>query len=248
MKPIQLQPLTKAIRVEDTELAVQLSADRTREIESFWQQINAKGQFHRGEVFHVDAVIEEEKMYRVMLKTTDYAHYLHTIRNHITDDEACRVIFAAGLAETADGKFVFGEMGNHTAHPGRLQCAGGGLSFKDKTGPFFDMKQSVLRELQEELAVEEKHVASCTPVSIKSGGPHDSLVILHHVRLRISAHKLQEAYHAHIQAIRGAGAEPEFQDVIYLDSRKEKVDHFFAVDERHLEDYLEPFLKQMAKN
>ncbi len=168
MKSILLTPLTKEVEIEYTQNLVQLSSERKNEIEEFWMEINQDGLFHRGEVFNVDSLIEQESLYKIMLNCTDYAHYLHTVRNHIADEEGCKVVFGAGLVETNDSKFVFGEMANHTAYPGRLQCVGGGLSWDDKKGNHFDIKESVLRELNEELGIDySKHIEKCTPVFLK---------------------------------------------------------------------------------
>jgi len=168
MKTIKLTPITKEVEIEYTQNSVQLSSKRKNEIEEFWMEINQDGSFHRGEVFSVESLIERENSYKIMVGCTDYAHYLHTVRNHIEDEEGCKVVFGAGLVETKDSKLVFGEMANHTAFPGRLQCVGGGLSWEDKKGNHFDIKESVLRELNEELGVDRsKHIEKCVPVFIK---------------------------------------------------------------------------------
>ncbi|GAB3798823.1 hypothetical protein [Virgibacillus kimchii] len=247
MKPTKLTPLNKAVEVKYTQQSVPLSLDRKREVEKFWAEVNEGGSFYRGEAFHVDAVMENEHAFRIMLKQTDYAHYLHTVRNHITDEEGCRIVFGAGLAETKDKKFVFGEMAEHTAYPGRLQCAGGGLSWEDVKGNDFDMKHSVLRELQEEMGiVEQTHVETCTPVYLKSGGTHDFFVILYHIKLQLTEKEVINMYGDFADSLSAAGEQPEFQQLIFLENNKETITHFFETDERQCVDYLKPFLKQMA--
>ena len=39
-----------------------------------------------------------------MLNCADYAHYLHPVRNQITDEEGCKVVFEAGLATKNEPK------------------------------------------------------------------------------------------------------------------------------------------------
>jgi 8-oxo-dGTP pyrophosphatase MutT (NUDIX family) len=247
MKPVQLQALTKKVVVEDTKQSVQLSPERKNEIEAFWTKVNEARTFHRGEAFHVDSVTEENDVYRVKLKRTDYAHYLHSVKNQIEDEERCRVIFAAGLVETTDSAFVFGEMADHTAYPRRLQCVGGGLSWEDKRGNTFDMKENVLRELQEELGIEySKHVAHCEPVYIKYGGTHDSIVILFHIKVNLTQEEHHSLYQDFVKNLRKEGSHPEFKHVIYLGNDKETIENFFETDQRHRNDYLESFLKAMA--
>lgn len=248
MKPVQLTPLTKEVVIEYTQKLVPLSSKRKSEIEKFWEEINQDGSFYRGEVFHVDSVTEQDDLYKIMLSRTDYAHYLHTVRNRITDEEGCRVVFGAGLVETKDSKFVFGEMANHTAHPGRLQCVGGGLSWEDLKGNYFTIKQNVLRELHEELGIDpHKHIETLRPVYLKNGGIHNSIVILYHIQLTIPQNELINIYQDFTEKLLREGEKPEFQNVICLENKKEAINRFFENDDRQCADYLEPCLRQMAK-
>lgn len=247
MKPIILTPFTKKVEIEYTQNFVQLSPERKNEIEEFWVEINKHRSFHRGEIFHINSVIEQGDLCKIMLNRTDYAHYLYTVRNHATDEEGCKVVYGAGLVETKDSKFVFGEMGNHTAYPGRLQCVGGGLNCEDLKGNYFDIEESLLRELMEELGIDEtKHIEKCTPVFIKKGGTYDFLVILYHIQLRILADELIENYQHYTEELLTKGEKPEFQDVIYIENNKEAITSFFKNDERYYEEYLKPFLERMA--
>lgn len=246
MKPTILTPITKDIKIEYTGVLVELTAERSKEIENFWSEVNEQGRFHRGEVFTVTSINEQPNLYTVQLSCTEYAHYLHTVRNSIFDEESCKVIFAAGLVETSDSKYIFGEMNSHTAYPGRLQCVGGGLSWEDKVGNLFDSKQSVLRELSEELGITTpEQVESCLPAFIKTGGTFDFIVVLYHIKLRFTAEELVLHYQEFIGHLLTEGEKPEFQNLIVLD--KESIKSFFQSKDRYCVDYLEPFLGKMAE-
>jgi 8-oxo-dGTP pyrophosphatase MutT (NUDIX family) len=247
MKPIQLIKLTKDVKVLYSNNVCKLSSRRMKEVEDFWQDINHLNSFHRGEVFNVQSMIEQENSYEFILNRTDYAHYLHTVRNHITDDEGCKVVFGAGLVETKDSKFVFGKMGNHTAYPGRFQCVGGGLSWKDKRDDAFDIKESVLRELAEELGIyDRKQIEKCSPVFIKTGGTYDFTVVLYHIKLNITSTKLSECYKKFTDELLLIGETPEFQDVVFLEKNINTFTRFFE-DNRYCVDYLQPYLEQMIR-
>lgn len=247
MKPIQLIKLTKDVNILYTNNLMELSSRRMKEVEDFWLDINQQNSFHRGEVFNVQSMIEQENSYKIVLNRTDYAHYLHTVRNHVTDDEGCKVVFGAGLVETKDSKFVFGEMGNHTAYPGRFQCVGGGLSWNDKKDDAFDIKASVLRELAEELGIyDRKQIERCSPVFIKTGGTYDFIVVLYHIKLKITSMELSESYRNFTDELLLKGEKPEFQDVVYLEKNINTLSHFFE-DNRYCVDYLQPFLEQMIR-
>ena len=245
---INLIPLDKKVEVICTQNPVQLSAKRQDEIEEFWVDINKDGKFYRGEAFDIESVTEEKDKYKIQLNITDYAHHLHTIRNHISDEERCRTIFSAGLVETSDSKFIIGEMASDTAYPGKLQCAGGGLSNKDLDGDYFDLKKSVLRETKEELAIdEEEHVEQCQPVLMKDVHIHDSLVVLYHLKVNLSVKEFQENYQRYVDELKSYNEVPEFKSIVFIENNKEAVYSFCNKDDRSRDDYLEPFLKYMVK-
>lgn len=245
---INLIPLNKEIEVKCTQNPVHLSDKRQNDIEEFWADVNKDGIFHRGEVFDIESVTEEKYMYKILLNITDYAHHLHTIRKHITDEERCRTIFSAGLIEIVDSKFIIGEMASNTAYPGRLQCAGGGLSYEDLNGDHFDLEKSVLREAKEELAIDEdNHVVHCQPVLMKDVYIHDSLVVLYHLKVNLSEKELRENYEDYVDELTSNNELPEFQSIISIENSKDSVNSFFDNDNRSKDDYLEAFLKYMVK-
>lgn len=245
---IKLIPLKKEVKVVSAQRPVQLSAARQKDVEEFWSDINKDGIFHRGEVFTIESVTEEKDMYKILLDTTDYAHYLHTVKKDIYDKESCRTIFGAGLVETTDSHFIYGEMASNTAFPGRLQCAGGGLSKEDMNGHSFDFEKSVLREVSEELGIEKgRHVVQCQPLLIKDVHIYDSLVVLYYLKVNLSEKELRENYQRYIDELTSNNELPEFQNIISIENNKDAVNSFFDNDNRSKDDYLEAFLKYLAK-
>src|SRR5699024_10358663 len=130
---------------------------------------------------------------------------------------------------------------------GRLQCAGGGLSSEDKVGAHFNMKNSVLREVAEELSIDAgKHVIDCRPVFIKTGGTYDFTVILYHIKVTLSEKELLDNYERFTENLIKNGEQPEFKNIISLVNKKANINSFFEKDNRPREDYLEPFLRAMT--
>lgn len=211
MKDFHLQPLMKEIEIIYSGEKIQLSSIRKNEIENFWTEINKTHTFFRGEVFTVESILELEKTYRIVVNRTDYAHYLHTVKNNLVDEEACKVIFGAGLVETIDSFFILGEMACHTAYPGRVQFVGGGLGWEDLKEDRFDIKASVLRELHEELGVTSKYVSNCKPVHVKIGGTYNSIVILFHITIDLSKKEFLHHYSLFINKLCNKGEKPEFK-------------------------------------
>lgn len=245
---IKLIPINKDIEVKNSGHSVILSHKRQNEIEAFWKDINKDGLFHRGEIFNIESAVEEKYKYYISLNSTDYAHYLHTVKNAISDGESCKTIFGAGLIETADSKFIFGEMASHTAFPGRLQCTGGGLSQEDMDDDKFDIEKSVLRETNEELAIDrDKHIEQCKPVLTSEVHVHNYFAVLYHIKVNLSEKELRENYQRYVDELTNNNELPEFQTIISIENDKDAVYAFFENDDRAKDDYLEPFLKRMTK-
>jgi hypothetical protein len=248
MKPAVLTHVTKPLSVKLDENPVELPAPFQEKVDNFWSAINKDNRFSRGEVFHVDTVKENQDFLNVILKRSDYAYYLYSVRNKQIEMERCRVIYSAGLVETTDSFFVFGEMGKNTAYPGRLQCVGGGLSSQDLHDSCFDLEKSVLRELNEELGISDiSDVAVCSVKFIKTGGDFDFITVLYHIQVNLTIKQLKEQYNEFCNALLVKGESPEFQRIVSLENDYKSIEEFIRNEKRDSVDYLFPFLKEMNK-
>jgi hypothetical protein len=248
MKPAVLTYVTKPLSVKLDEIPVELPEPFQDKVENFWSEINKDNRFTRGEVFHVNTVEESQDFLNVILKRSDYAYYLYSVRNKQIEMERCRVIYSAGLVETADSFFVFGEMGKNTAYPGRLQCVGGGLSGHDLQDSVFNLEKSLLRELHEELGIiDNNDVKECTVKYMKTGGDFDFITVLYHIQLNLTLEQLDEQYKVFCKALIAKGESPEFQRIVWLKNNNKSIDEFIRNEKRDSVDYLFPFLKEMNK-
>ncbi|KZE69002.1 hypothetical protein AWM68_01680 [Fictibacillus phosphorivorans] len=244
MKPVTLKPVTKPLQITLDDHPVRLSPTFQSEVENFWTRFNSDSRFTRGEVFHVDALEEKDKEIKLHLKSTDYAHYLYSVKNEPVSNEGCRVIYGAGLVETSDSYFVFGEMNKHTAYPGRLQCVGGGLSREDLQGNEFQLRISVLREMTEELGIHKEHVTNCSPCFVKTGGTYDFITVLFYIQLDLTLNQLKERYKAFCEELMDKGEIPEFAEMITIKNEPVTIKNFINNDIRSSVDYLFPLLKK----
>jgi 8-oxo-dGTP pyrophosphatase MutT (NUDIX family) len=248
MKQAVLTYVTKPLSVKLDENPVELPAPFQDKVDNFWSAINKNNRFSRGEVFHVDTVKENQDFLNVILKRSDYAYYLYSVRNKQIKMERCRVIYSAGLVETADSYFVFGEMGKNTAYPGRLQCVGGGLSNQDLHDSRFDLEKSVLRELREELGIENKSdVKDCSVKYLKTGGDFDFITVLYHIQLNLALVQLDDQYEEYCEGLIAKGESPEFQRIVRVKNDINIIEEFIRNEKRDSVDYLFPFLKEMNK-
>src|ERR1700682_2715385 len=76
--------------------------------------------------------------------------------------------FGMGALRCADGAFVLGEMGRHTANAGRIYFPSGTPDLDDVSGGALDMSGSVAREVEEETGL--------TPADYRAG-PHWDCVV-----------------------------------------------------------------------
>jgi 8-oxo-dGTP pyrophosphatase MutT (NUDIX family) len=77
--------------------------------------------------------------------------------------------FGMGALRCADGAFVMGEMGQHTANAGQIYFAAGTPDLDDLRDGKVDMDDSVMRELEEETGL--------TPTDYKAGDYWDCVVV-----------------------------------------------------------------------
>jgi 8-oxo-dGTP pyrophosphatase MutT (NUDIX family) len=232
--------------IRDTGKRACLSAGLKKRINDHWMDLKSQGKsFHKGDIYRVSRIVDEGKDVLIDVELTDYAHYLFTTHNRIIGAEACRVVYAAALLETCDKKYVFGEMAEYTASPGRLQCAGGGIDTKDCKGSFIDIECNIRREVYEETGINTSDidiVADFKPHSLKIGGDHDFIAIIYYARLRIDESRFKKIYEQHIDKVRSEGDVPEFKSLVFIPGSRDSCKRFAKADKRTKVDYLIPLL------
>ena len=112
--------------------------------------------------------------------------------------------FGMGALRCADGAFVMGEMGGHTANSGRVYFPSGTPDLDDIRGDTVDIAGSVVREVGEETGLTSADYRLGGHWDCVVTGPSIAMVLLLHVAMS------GEAMRARIEANLARQSEPEF--------------------------------------
>lgn len=242
---VTIEKITKEIEVLYNGEKIILPESLQAKIDAHWNELLESGKkfFTRGEVFTIAKVEETTDKIIVEVAQTDYAHYVYTLYSGIFDDLSCRVIHTSALIETSDKRIIIGEMGSHTASPGKLQCVGGGIDKGDIFGEKFDMLHNITKELQEEVGIDvadENIVKDIKPFYFKKGGSRNSLGLIFMVRLKISEEEFKRHYQKFVAGLQEDPA--EFNSLVILEENQKAFDAFCLEGAREKDDYLIPLL------
>jgi 8-oxo-dGTP pyrophosphatase MutT (NUDIX family) len=154
----EITPLTRAEAwVEPAEW--DFARDRRAEIDAHWaKQVWAKPKMFNGTVLMQHRWTLEGGVYRTAYTPVDYASFLTWI--HFGQPGAPRRNgFAMAALRGADGAFLLGVMGQHTANAGKIYFPGGTPDLNDVTPEGkVDLAGSLTRELYEESALRPDEV------------------------------------------------------------------------------------------
>ncbi len=131
--------------------------EQAAEIDAHWEKLRAtKPLLFNGRVMMMaDYRIEEEAQGRVLRGTgfeTNYKAFL-AWRDFDFPDKNVMNCFAMAALRSADGAFMLGRMGDHTAAAGRLYFPAGTPDQDDVKDGRIDLDGSALRELAEETGI-----------------------------------------------------------------------------------------------
>jgi hypothetical protein len=152
---------------------------------------------------------------RVMRGTyfaTDFANFMAW---HDWDfpDRGVTNCFAMGAIRTADGAFVLGVMGSHTANAGKIYFPAGTPEPRDVVGEQVDLIGNIAREVNEETGLTDADFTAEPGWMAMLDGPRLALVRM--LRAQASADDLQ----VRIRAYLASEQRPELDDIRIVRSR-----------------------------
>jgi len=176
----------------------------------FAQERGKKPALWNGRVLVLHRFAVEDEVFRGAFLETDFANFL-TWRDVGFPDPTMRGCFAAGALRAADGAFLLGRMGSHTANAGKVYFPAGTPDPRDvQPDGSVDLMGSVERELMEETGLSPDDV---------SFGPRWRAVIaggrvglIRPLRARLRAEELA----ARMRAFIAGEKESELDDVVVI--------------------------------
>ena len=128
------------------------------EIEAFFnEQRRINPALWNGQVLLLHDYAIHDAVFQGAYFQTDFASML-AWRDWGFPDDSVRNCFAQGALRTADGAFLMGVMGAHTANAGKIYFPSGTPDLNDVVGDSVDLDASVMRELNEETGIEAGEV------------------------------------------------------------------------------------------
>jgi len=137
---------------------------------------------------------------------TDFASLL-AWRDWGFPDDKVRNCFAQGALRAADGAFLLGVMGAHTANAGKIYFPSGTPDPEDVVGDRVDLDGSVMRELKEETGLEEADVAPLPGWHAVFAGPRIGMMKV------LQSPEPAETLRARILSYLAGQATPELADI-----------------------------------
>lgn len=133
---------------------------RRAEIEAHFAGLcRANPHLWNGQVLLLRDFSLEQAVFRGAYLQTDFASFI-AWRDWNFPDGSMRNCFAQAALRSADGAFLLGVMGGHTANAGKMYFVGGTPDPHDVVGDTVDLTGSVVRELTEETGLT---LADATP-------------------------------------------------------------------------------------
>jgi 8-oxo-dGTP pyrophosphatase MutT (NUDIX family) len=181
--------------------------DRRAEIDAYFAKLQrARPALWNGRVLVLHDWKLESGVFRGAYLDTDFASFI-AWRDWGFPDTKVRNSFAMAALQSADGAFLLGVMGAHTANAGKVYFPCGTPDPDDIAGDTVDLDGSVRRELMEETGIDASILEVELAWTTVFAGPRIAQIKL--LRARATAAELHSRVLAHLSR----ETEPELSDI-----------------------------------
>lgn len=237
---ISIKQVSKPIIVRYNQTQMTLTTQEKAAIQTNWNIINKDSIFFNGEIYSLVDTEETDDEILFVMNKTDFSHYMYSDK-HDMGKNRCRIVYTDSILITSDNKLILGVMNTTTASPNLIQCVGGNIDDNDLVGNEFDLKASIIREVEEEIGLhltKEEH----TTTLIKTDSDLKYTGVMFYVRLSESANNIRKIFNAHTTKIKKQGLIPELQDIILLDLKPSTIEVFQQMNRGNFVDYMDTLL------
>jgi hypothetical protein len=185
--------------------------DRREEIDAYFERLQRDKPLWNGRVLLMFEHALEAETVRGSYLETDFASFI-AWRDWGFPDKSMRNCFAPAALQAADGAYILGVMGGHTANAGQVYFPCGTPDPDDVKDGRVDLESSSRRELFEETGIAPAELDIATEWHAILAGPRIALV--KQMRARHTAEVLRERIRGHI----ARENEPELADICIVRS------------------------------
>jgi 8-oxo-dGTP pyrophosphatase MutT (NUDIX family) len=205
------------------------------EIKAHWDRLRAASPaLFDGEVLVLHRGGVQDGVFRGAYLRTRYSAFI-TARDWDFPDGVTRNCFAMGALRAADGAFLLGIMGDHTANPGKIYFPAGTPDASDIIGGKVDLGSSVVRELQEETGLAAEHLAFADDWTVVSHGSR--VAMMRRVDIDLPASEARALIERNI----AAQHDPELAGIHVVRTEED-------IDERRTPPFMQAYLRRELAN
>jgi len=238
----------KEIRVILKNEKIELTKELRKKIDENFENIKKSGaNIWNGEVFCIAENKISENKVEIIVKKSDYAHYLYGERIGLPEEYCCRNLSAGALLETKDNYYVVGELDLKASYPKVLQVTGGNIDKKDIENNNIDIVQTIKRETLEELNIKLSNTGNeIAYMYVTEKDEQPGVQIFSKAHINMTAKEMEKYFEEYNEYLRKNDLEVEFGKIHLL--KKETAVEEIENLKNPRRNYLLPLIKADSAN
>lgn len=229
---IQIRFENKPMHIENKDLSI---------IQDNWKKIKMENDLiFNGSVLSLWNINISSDSISLQFRQTDYAHFLASESELISEESRCRSFYVSAMIETSDNFLTFAEMGELSFSPGRLQFIGGGLDLSYISESTIDIESCIIDEIKEEIGLDCRnsyYVKKIIPKYLCIGKIKNKISVVFHTKLEIDSKELVNILKLHNEKILRKKKTPEVEKIIFV-TKVNYRKYFYNMKEEQIDENL----------